>query len=62
MTLETDAPFQSPFNGINGTKPPQNEPKNILISCEKVAQIHNVSVEEVAKITTNNTRKFFNVL
>ncbi|MHA2103554.1 MAG: TatD family hydrolase [Candidatus Hodarchaeales archaeon] len=62
MTLETDAPFQSPFNGINGTKPPQNEPKNILISCEKVAQIHNVSIEEVAKITTNNTKKFFNIL
>ncbi|OLS27552.1 MAG: putative deoxyribonuclease YcfH [Candidatus Heimdallarchaeota archaeon LC_3] len=61
MTLETDAPFQSPFNGVNGKKPPKNEPKNILISCQKVSELHETTVEEVAKITTQNTLNFFNI-
>ncbi len=61
MTLETDAPFQSPFNGEKGKKPPKNEPKNILISCQKVSELLETSAEEVARVTTLNTRKFFNI-
>ena len=61
MTLETDAPFQSPFNGKNGKKPPKNEPKNILISCQKVSELLETSAEEVARVTTLNTRNFFNI-
>ena len=61
MTLETDAPFQSPFNGENGEKPPKNEPKNILISCEKVAELLETTSEEVARVTTKNTKKIFSI-
>ena len=61
MTLETDAPFQSPFNGVNGEEPPKNEPKNILLSCQKVAELLETTAEEVAKITTENTKEFFSI-
>ena len=61
MTLETDSPFQSPFNGEGGNKPPKNEPKNILISCKKVSELHDTSLEEVALITNANTKKFFSI-
>jgi TatD DNase family protein len=55
IVLETDAPYLAPvpFRGK------RNLPAYILKVVEKVAEIKNVSVEEVARITTENSRKIF---
>ncbi|HUY01490.1 MAG TPA: TatD family hydrolase [Candidatus Deferrimicrobium sp.] len=52
MLLETDAPYLSPAKG-------RNEPANIRISAQKVAELKSVSFEEVARITTANAQKFY---
>ena len=63
MTLETDSPFQSPYNPheITDEKEKKNQPKNIKFACEKVAQLINESPEVVAKETTRNVKKFFGI-
>ena len=50
IVLETDSPYLSPdpFRGK------QNSSKNIPIIATKIANIKNVSLEEVEKITTGN--------
>ena len=57
MLLETDCPYMSPepFRGK------VNTPKNIAIVCQKVAEIKDLKSDDVAKITTENTLKFFNI-
>lgn len=56
ILLETDSPFLTPipYRG----KP--NEPKYIPIIAEKIAEIKGIKIDEVGKVTTENTRKFFN--
>ncbi|NHI94579.1 MAG: TatD family deoxyribonuclease [Candidatus Lokiarchaeota archaeon] len=56
MVLETDAPFLSPIPNEN-----RNEPANIKISCQKVAEIKSVSFKEVAEKTTRNAINFFDL-
>ena len=48
--METDSPYLAPepFRGK------QNEPYNIKYVAEKIAELKNISVEEVFKITTMN--------
>ena len=55
LLVETDSPFLSPvpFRG----KP--NEPARVRYVAEKLAEIHNVSLEEIAKITSENASKIF---
>lgn len=55
MLIETDAPYLTPvpFRGK------QNEPKYVRHVAEKIAELKNVSVEEVAKVTTENFKKLF---
>ena len=55
--LETDSPYLAPvpFRG----KP--NESSYLIHIAKKVAEIYQLSVEEVAEITTANSRKIFNV-
>lgn len=55
--LETDSPYLSP-EPIRGKK---NGPKNITIIAEKIAQIKNISVDEVAKSTTNSVIQLFDL-
>ncbi len=57
LLLETDAPFLTPhpFRG----KP--NEPKYIPLIAERIAHIKGITVEDVARITTENARQFFQI-
>lgn len=55
VVLETDAPYLAPvpFRGK------RNEPAYLLKIAEKIAEIKNISVEEVAAVTTANSKKLF---
>ncbi len=55
LLLETDSPYlvPVPFRGK------QNEPSYVRYVAEKVVEIKKVSVEEVARITTENALKLF---
>lgn len=57
IVLETDSPFLAPvpFRG----KP--NESSYLVHIAQRVADIYNISIEEVAEVTTANSIKIFNV-
>ncbi|PCJ00622.1 MAG: hydrolase TatD [Flavobacteriales bacterium] len=55
LVLETDSPYLSP-TPYRGKR---NESTYLLGIAEKVADIYNISVEEVAKITTKNSKEIF---
>jgi len=58
LILETDAPFLSPVP-LRGTR---NEPSNIPIIAELVANLLNCSIMEIAQQTTNNALKTFSIV
>lgn len=57
LVLETDSPYLAPvpFRG----KP--NESSYLIYIAEKLADIYGVSIEEIANITTENSKKIFGV-
>lgn len=55
IVLETDSPFLSPFRGQ------KNEPKNICLVAQQIAQIKGISYEEVLNITTRNAIRLFDL-
>ncbi len=57
MVLETDSPFLAPVP-YRGKR---NESGYILLIAEKIAQIHNCSLEDVAEITSANAMKLFHI-
>ena len=57
IILETDSPYLAPVP-LRGSI---NEPKNIPIIAEKLAQIKEISISEVASITTNNVINLFDL-
>lgn len=57
LLLETDAPYLSP-EGLRGKR---NEPAAVRTLAEFVANIKGLNLEEVAKGTTENARRFFNL-
>jgi TatD DNase family protein len=67
LLLETDSPALTPYIPEHNTKEElslklqnvRNEPKNALLSCQKIAEVKRVSVELVAETTTRNARKLF---
>jgi TatD DNase family protein len=56
LLVETDSPWLAPvpFRGK------QNEPKNVFEVAQCVAEIKNISLEELAEITTRNFFTLFN--
>ena len=56
--VETDSPYlaPTPFRGK------RNEPKHVKIIAERIAEIKNISVENVIKETTKNAYKLFHRL
>ena len=57
MLIETDSPYLSP-EPLRGTR---NDSRNVKYIAQKIAEVKNVPVEEVAKITYENTKKVFNI-
>ena len=57
IVLETDSPYlaPTPFRGK------RNESSYLLNIAEKMAEIYQVSVEEIAKVTTQNSKEVFGV-
>lgn len=57
LLLETDSPFLTPvpFRGK------RNEPSYLTYTAKKIAQIKNISLEELAEITTANAKNIFRI-
>ena len=57
LMLETDCPYMSPepFRGKI------NEPKNVEYVARKIAELKNMSINDVKKITTLNAEIFFKI-
>ena len=56
LLVETDAPYLSPYP-FRGKR---NEPANVRIVAEKIAEIKSISIGEVARSTTEVAAKLFN--
>lgn len=57
LLLETDSPFMTPVPH----RGKRNEPANIPLIAQKIAELHNVSVEDVGRITSFNAFKLFGI-
>lgn len=55
LLVETDAPFLAPVP-VRGRR---NEPSFVVHTAEKLAQIRDISIEELASITSNNFFRLF---
>jgi len=55
--LETDAPYLAPVP-YRGKR---NEPSYIVKVAERLSEIYKCSVMEVARVTTENSKKLFGV-
>ena len=55
LLIETDSPYLAPIP-MRGKK---NEPSYIRFTLAKLAQLKNLSIEDVDSITTNNFDKLF---
>ena len=55
IVLETDSPYLSPMP-LRGKR---NESMNITIIAEKLANIYGLNLNEIAEITTANSRDVF---
>ncbi|XP_042189396.1 tatD DNase domain containing 3-like isoform X2 [Callorhinchus milii] len=53
MCLETDSPALGPVKQV------RNEPKNVLVSCQYIAQVKGIPVEKVMEVTTQNAFRLF---
>lgn len=57
IVLETDAPYLSPVP-YRGKR---NESSYLTLICRKVAEIYNITENEVASITTENSKQIFSI-
>jgi TatD DNase family protein len=57
LILETDSPYlaPAPFRGK------RNESKYIINIAQKLAEVHQISIEKVAEITTKNAKNLFQI-
>lgn len=57
IVLETDSPYLSP-HPLRGSV---NKPSNLPLVAAKIADVLNISIDEVGTVTTNNALKLFNI-
>ena len=55
VMIETDSPYISPAH----LRKERNEPANVVFAAKKMAEIYRKPLEEIAAITTENARRFF---
>lgn len=55
ILIETDSPYLAP-EPVRGTR---NDPRNVKYMAKKVAEVKNISVEEIAEVTCKNVKKLF---
>lgn len=57
LLIETDCPYMTPvpFRGK------RNEPAHVRLVAEKLAEVKGVTVEEIARITMENGKRFFGI-
>ena len=53
--IETDAPYLAP----HPHRGKRNEPALVTLVAEEIARLKDISIEEVAKATTENAIKFY---
>lgn len=58
LMIETDSPFMTPVPH----RGKRNEPMQVKLVAEQLAEIHNLSFEEAARITSENAMNFFNLV
>jgi TatD DNase family protein len=58
MFIETDAPYLAP----QSKRGKRNEPSYITETAQCLAEVKNISLEEIASVTTGNVKKFFNIM
>jgi TatD DNase family protein len=56
LVLETDAPYLAPVPFRGKT----NQPEYLIVVAQKIAEIKNISLEEVIEVTTQNSVDVFN--
>ena len=57
ILIETDSPYLAP-EPMRGTR---NDSSNLIYTLKKIADVKQISVEEVAKITYENTKNIFKI-
>jgi TatD DNase family protein len=57
ILLETDSPYLSPVP-LRGKR---NEPANVVLIAQKIAEVFDASLEDVARASRFNTKKLFNI-
>ena len=57
MLLETDSPYLAP----HPRRGRRNEPANVIFTARRVAEIKGLPLEEVGKITSQNTKNIFGI-
>lgn len=57
LLVETDAPYLSPVP-LRGQR---NEPKNVLLTAKKAAELHDETFEDFCAATTRNARRLYNL-
>lgn len=57
ILIETDSPYLAP-EPVRGTR---NDSRNVKYIAQKIAEFKNVSIEEIAKQTYENTKKIFEI-
>lgn len=57
LLIETDCPFLAP----HPNRGKRNEPAYVKLVAEKIAELREISYEEISKQTTENARKFFGI-
>ena len=57
LLIETDSPYLAP-EPVRGTR---NDPRNVKYIAEKIANVKNISLEDVANFTFSNVKKIFGI-
>ena len=57
ILVETDSPYLPPVP-MRGKR---NDPSNLVYICRKIAEIRNMTLEEVASVTQENGKRLFGI-